>query len=179
MELIIEIIKNIIQPMIGVIIGAVVSIYTTKSQNDNQFRLQKDKEKTAANAIKNAIIAELISLKFILKTEFEPKLNEDSATFNYILPIRQDYFAIYNSHLSEIGKISNSKLQTLIVSLYSSAKYFIDNLLTNNELIEINNRTQCQFTYSELVRFKQEVLVPLYEKIMKLFEELESITNEK
>ena len=179
MELIIEIIKNIIQPMIGVIIGAVVSIYTTKSQNDNQFRLQKDKEKTEADAVKNAILAELKSLKFIIEAEFSSKLYENTETFNYIIPIRQDYFAIYHSHLTEIGKISNQKLQTQIVNLYSIAKYFLDNFQTNNELIDWNNLEPSQFTHGELVRFKQEVLVPLYEKIMKLFEELESMNYEK
>ena len=51
-------------------------------------------------------------------------------------PITQDYFTIYNTNASFIGKIKNHDLRKQIVATYSKSRGLIDSYCMNNDLLQ-------------------------------------------
>ena len=54
---------------------------------------------------------------------------------NYEYSVGTDYFSVFNSNTSNIGKIKNGELRTCIINLYVTAKFFLDSIVTNNNIL--------------------------------------------
>ncbi|WP_025040876.1 hypothetical protein [Nitrosospira briensis] len=50
-------------------------------------------------------------------------------------PLTQDYFTIYNTNASSIGKIKNQELRRQIITTYTKARTMIDSIRLNNDLL--------------------------------------------
>lgn len=136
-------------------------------------------EKLVTNIIEgkkltNILLSELKIIKNVLNNEFGNTLFNDNLYFEYIVPIRHDYLRCYHENINNLNKISNDNTIKLIIEIYKTLEYFIDCLITNNEILDTSNSIT-----QDLEEIKYKKLQPLYKKIMKLFEELEIINHDK
>jgi hypothetical protein len=132
-------------------------------------------------------------LKYILVDEFAPKLLDNDKYLSYSYPfLDTDYFVIYHSNASKIGKIEDDKLRETMIALYTLAKFFIDCLRTNNSCIEdyeqieqkydgytkVGNqdyKVAIQQVLYRLELSKQNNLIPTFDKLRNLFKVLDEI----
>jgi len=173
---------------IGVVIGAVltcgVSIY-----------LDNKKEEREIKATIKALKAELQTVEHIFITEFGAKITTKEEHLVYSYPLDTDYFTIFQSNATKIGKINNDKLRESIIFIYSTCKFFIDCLKTNNVILEDYSKTKekyCHLSdtdkmYNErykkdmdsicyrLQKSKTENLLPTYNKLKALFDNFKTI----
>jgi len=176
----------------GVIIGGIITYQTN-------IGLIKTKEKLEAEAITKSILTELEMLKYIFVDEFAPKLLTEDKYLFYTYPLDTDYFVIYHSNASQIGKIRNDKLRETIIALYTLAKFFIDCLKANNLCIEYYEQIEQRYNDNGLDNFtkenspdyqtalyrlelsKKDNLIPAFDKLKRLFEVLDKVkhTNTK
>lgn len=139
----IEIVKIVIPAGITIIIaifGWLVALglqcYNSYKNYENNIKLINEKEDREANATLKAILTEIKTLRDILFMEFAQKLDDKSDILGYFYPLDTDYFCIYHSNTSQIGKIDNEELRENIVYIYAMAKFFIDCIKTNNKVLE-------------------------------------------
>ena len=185
-------ISQFLGTILGAVIGAGASIYATKVTVKSQFELLDKKDEKEAQATICAIIAELKTIKKVLKFTFNDVLFTTEPSFDYSLPLDTDYCVIFNANVSKIGKIENEELRNCIVELYISIKYFLDCIRSNNELLEEYNKTiwinpieSGIKNIQELINEAQENLnlskknnlIPTYNNLMKKFDEFEQITR--
>lgn len=184
--------------MCGVVVGGLItlftSIYTVQKNYENNFELLKTKEEMEIKATLKAIITELRGLRQIFEFEFIPKILTDEKYLWFSYPLGTDYFTVFNANTSKIGKINNDELRECIINLYITAKFFLDSISTNNELLEyyekcyndihsFSNMTQgtpkqqenLNIALERLAQSKTNNLVPTCYKMMELFKQLEII----
>lgn len=173
---------------VGVIIGAVltggVSIYL-------DYRNEERETKATIKALKS----ELQALKIIFINEFGSKISQDEKPLFYSYPLETDYFIIYHSNTSKIGKINNDTLRENIIFIYSTAKFFLDCIRTNNAILEDYKKINEKYSYIpiksreydsgykndvkpvlyRLELSKTENLLPTYNKLNALFETFTTI----
>ncbi len=109
-------------------------IITSRTHKHN-FEILDKKQNIEAEAITNALITELQALKIIFEHEFVPKICNTDEYLNYEYSVGTDYFSVFNSNTSNIGKIKNGELRTCIINLYVTAKFFLDSIVTNNNIL--------------------------------------------
>ena len=193
--------KDVLPSLIGTVIGGLISAATSflvaQKTHSNNFVILQEKEEMETKATIKAIISELKALREVFENEFLPKLENSKEYLGYSYPLGADYFTIFNSNTSKIGKIKNDELRECIVKLYMTAKVFLDCIRTNNEVLEdfvrqhdlictqVNgqidpNATKKQredfdIALERLKRSKKENLLPACEKMQILFAQLDSI----
>jgi hypothetical protein len=173
---------------IGVIIGAVVtggiSIYL-------DHRAEERETKATIKALKS----ELQALKIIFISEFGSKISQDNNPLIYSYPLDTDYFTIYHSNTCKIGKINNDTLREHIIFIYSTAKFFLDCIRTNNAILEDYSKINEKYSNIPISSrqfdplYKQDIepilyrlrvsktenLLPTYNKLNALFTSFEAI----
>lgn len=175
--------------IMGVLIGGGISIYSSNA-------IFNKKSEQEAQAIVKAIFAEIKALKWIFINEFRNKIENNEEYLSYIYPLGTDYFCIYHSNTSQIGKIKNGKLRENIINIYVCAKFFMDSLKTNNCILEDlenieddyknmpqeaktmypNYMDRKKVALYRLKLSKSENLLPTYNKLKQLFEIFEKET---
>lgn len=191
-------------PLICVVVGSLISFLSTfiatNLNHKHNLTIFEKKQNTEAKAITNALIAELKALKIVFEKEFVPKICNSDRYLNYIYPLGTDYFSIFNSNASNIGKIKNDELRTCIINLYVTAKFFLDSIVTNNNVL--NDYEQCyeeahsisyknadsyilskvrenlNIAMERLKKSKEENLLPTCKRMLYLFETLDKIIEE-
>lgn len=193
--------KDILPVLVGTVVGGIISALTsfwvTQKSYLNNFTLLNQKEEMETKATIKAIISELKALKQIFEIEFIPKLYCATDYLAYSYPLGTDYFTVFNSNTSKIGKIKNDELRECIVNIYMTAKFFLDSLATNNEiladyenlydLVHTQSHKQIdilatekqqqdyEFSIERLKLSKKQNLLPTCDKIIKLFALLDKI----
>lgn len=138
------------------------------------------KEHIETQSCIKAIETELKCLYHICKSTFDKELKKETNFLSLKYPLNTDYFTIYHHNSDKIGKIPNDKKRELIISTYQQAKFFLDCLKTNNEAINFYEKAKLEkyppeYTVSavnNLEHSKELNLIPAYNKLMFLFEEL-------
>ncbi len=192
-----------ITSLLGTIVGGLISLISTwiitSRTHKHNFEILEKRQDMEAEAIINALITELYSLKDIFEHEFMPKICNDEAYLNYEYPLGTDYFSIFNSNTSNIGKIKNNELRTCIINLYVTAKFFLDSLVTNNKALsdyekyyeEVHSisyaetdpfampkdKENLDSAFKILKKSKEENLLPACKKLSELYECLDKITG--
>lgn len=173
----------LVSGLIGALITSAVNLIILWIKEDNETK-----------ATIKAIKSEIKNLEYIFGEEFGKKITDDEQPLFYKYPLDTDYFYIYHSNCSKIGRINNDKLRDTIISIYTTAKFFIDCLKSNNEAIKFSEEIEkkyenalpgVEFTekYKEdmasvnycLYNSKVCNLLPTYKKLCALFEQLKSI----
>lgn len=191
--------------LIGTFVGGLIALISTwiitSRTHKHNFEMLEKRQDMEAEAITNALITELYALKAIFEHEFMPKICNEETYLNYEYPLGTDYFSIFNSNTSNIGKIKNDELRTCIINLYVTAKFFLDSIVTNNNALadyekyydEIHSITYAEtdpftvpkdkenldFAFERLEKSKEENLLPACKKLSDLFECLDKILAEK
>lgn len=189
-----------ITSLFGTIVGGLISLISTwiitSRTHKHNFEILDKKQNMEADAITKALVTELYALKQIFEHEFIPKICNDETYLNYEYPLGTDYFSIFNSNTSNIGKIKNDELRTCIINLYVMAKFFLDSIVTNNKALadyekyyeEIHkkqihvdpiDKENLNFAMGCLIKSKEENLLPTCEKMLSLFKCLDKILIEK
>ena len=192
-----------ITSLFGTIVGGLISlistwIITSRSHKHNLEILDK-KQNMEVDAITKALVTELYALKQIFESEFIPKICNDESYLKYEYPLGTDYFSVFNSNTSNIGKIKNDELRACIINLYVTAKFFVDSIVTNNNALTYHE--QCyekvhsisyaetdsfvipkdeenlNFAFERLKKSKEENLLPTCEKLLYLFGCLDKLTG--
>lgn len=192
-----EVLPILVGTVVGGIISTITSFWVTQKSYSNNFALLNQKEEMETKATIKAIISELKALKQIFEIEFIPKLYCSTDYLAYSYPLGTDYFTVFNSNTSKIGKIKNDELRECIVNIYMTAKFFLDSLATNNEILAdyeklydlvhtqshkqidilATEKQQQDYKYSieRLKLSKKQNLLPTCDKIIKLFAQLDKI----
>lgn len=190
--------STILSSMFGAVVGGLItsftSIYTVQKNYENNFELLKKQEEMEIKATLKAIITELRGLRQIFEFEFIPKILTDEKYLWFSYPLGTDYFTIFNANTSKIGKINNDELRECIINLYITAKFFLDSISTNNELLEYyekcyndihsfssmsqgtpKQQENLNIALERLAQSKTNNLVPTCYKMIELFKQLEII----
>lgn len=114
--------------LIGSIITVIVQICIECIKYDNENR-----------ALTKALKTEILEIEHLFNAEFTNKFSDKDETYQFYYPAMSDYFMIYHSNCSKIGRIKNDKLRHTIIALYSTATYLMDCLKSNNACIDEYN----------------------------------------
>ena len=114
--------------LIGSIITVIVQICIECKKYDNENR-----------ALIKALKTEILEIEHLFNAEFTNKFFDKEEIYWYYYPTMSDYFMIYHSNCSKIGRIKNDKLRHTIIALYSTATYLMDCLKSNNACIDEYN----------------------------------------
>lgn len=177
-----------------VLVSLVSGLFAALVTLIGQFLLALKKENDETKALIKALKSEINNIEYIFSNEFGEKITQDEKPLLYSYPTDTDYFYIYHSNCSKIGKIKNDKLRNTIISIYTMAKFFIDCLKSNNAAIvyyeEIERKyTSCTIPKDENPKYKEDSavamdclynskvnnLLPTYQKLSSLFFELKNI----
>ena len=104
-----------------------------------------------------AIDTEIRSLNSICENVFDNVITDDDSILNYEYPLGTDYFTIFNANSSNIGKISDNKKRELIVSIYITAKYFLDCIRTNNHCLDEFKKIDEKYNDKNTVQYKEDI----------------------
>ena len=114
--------------LIGSIITVIVQICIECKKYDNEN-----------SALIKALKTEILEIEHLFNAEFTNKFSDKEEIYWYYYPVMSDYFMIYHSNCSKIGRIKNDKLRHTIIALYSTATYLMDCLKSNNACIDEYN----------------------------------------
>jgi hypothetical protein len=158
----------------------------------NNLALLNEQRNKEEEILISSLFAELSELNKLLHREFHEKLKKSSSDkFEWLFPEGTDYFAIFNTSASQLGKIKSTQLRSLFISIYIELKYFYDALKTNTkiltkydelktELIKASNTSSAnqeiaillKSIESSLVSSKNDNLSPSYNRFIELFGEI-------
>lgn len=124
--------------MIGGGLAAWATIKATKRANEHSLRLQIQAQEAAIQGVLLGLRAEISTLWETYSKEFGPIIEElqEGEEFDYIYPLFQHYFSVYESNASLFGQIPDDRLRKAIVTTYLKGRGLIDTHLYNNQLIE-------------------------------------------
>jgi hypothetical protein len=123
--------------------GAIAGVFTLWAQllNAKDQRRREDKaEEILIHGFLQAIADELESVWHRYEVEIGPhlkNLGEDQAAV--VFPVHQNYFIVFDSSASLIGRIHNIELRERIISTYVEAKGLVDSLHYYERLVEEYN----------------------------------------
>jgi hypothetical protein len=130
--------SSLISAIIGGLIAGGFSLLAVSATHKNDLKKKQKQEETLLEEFLASIRVEIDTLwnrymAGIGKT-LEDLPNNQPLLFFY--PVTQDYFTIYESNATLIGKIQDRDLSKLLVTTYLQAKGLIDSYRMNNELVQ-------------------------------------------
>ncbi|HAT6979751.1 TPA: hypothetical protein KKW74_002690 [Legionella pneumophila] len=131
--------------------------------------MQVDQDKNRAKVFLKSIQSEIENI-FSIYNERAGKLIEeldDNSIFEFIFPIKQNYFNVYESQASLLGLVKSDHLRSSIIKCYIEMKGLVDGFLMNNTLLEkvkiyINRTDQdsqqhLNYLIASLANYAQEI----------------------
>lgn len=153
--------------MLGALIGGYLTVVATKVQIRAQSEAAKDAAKEGDAALKRGIEAELRHLKSLhlsgLGEHIESyrstgKGQSDSEMFDVHYPIFSDYFTLFSSNASGIGRLNPMEGQ-LVIKAYIDLKAMVDSFRMNNAfLTRLENLEIEQALHPGVTAVRDEIL---------------------
>ncbi len=142
--------RDLIEKIIAAIIGGVVSFWFALRIFLKTKEKERDDSKKFHNRILIAIRSEIKSLDRMHNATLGPILDnlEDQKPLLFWYEISQNYFVVFESNASNLGKIE-AKYSTRIIELYSLMKSFVEDFRVNRHYIQ-------QYELAELSHQKVE-----------------------
>lgn len=122
--------------LIGALIGGLFTLYATnKAIHEGTAKDERQEEKEVQNLL-DALGVELAALWSFHMRRVGGMIErlQDGQALEFYYPLTQDYFTLYNSNASQIGKIRDAALRESIVVTYNKCKKVVDGLKYNNEI---------------------------------------------
>lgn len=116
--------------IIGVFSALIVSLFQYFTTNF----IKRNEQKYFENAVVSAIYEELIGLHNCYNEIFQVAILDipDDEYMTTTFTITQDFFTIYHTNASNIGKIKNHEIRNSIVQTYILLKKLVENILYYN-----------------------------------------------
>lgn len=138
-ELTPELTQNIIGFLTGLIgagVGGWFTLHATEKTIQSSYEAQEKEEQREIRALLSSLGVELNALwQFHMRRigyRIEEMTDKDALLFYY--PLTQDYFTIYNSNASFVGRLDDNELRKAIVVTYNKCKKVVDAFIYNNTL---------------------------------------------
>ncbi|VAV85342.1 hypothetical protein MNBD_DELTA01-321 [hydrothermal vent metagenome] len=168
----------------GAIIGGGITGFCTFKAvtlvHKNDIKLEKKKESSLIEGLLQAYHDEIETVwgryQNSMGTQLEALPNGTPLLLLY--PLFSDYFTIYHSNASIIGKIDDHDLRKEIVSFYTAAKGLVDSYRLNNELVQKYEYWEALYQESNNDAHKQkaiasyQILIAYADAIRKLHEDI-------
>ena len=130
--------SSLISAIIGGLIAGGFSLLAVSATHKNDLKKKQKQEETLLEEFLASIRVEIDTLwnryMAVIGKTLEDLPNNQPLLFFY--PVTQDYFTIYESNATLIGKIQDRDLSKLLVNTYLQAKGLIDSYRMNNELVQ-------------------------------------------
>jgi len=133
--------------LVGALVGGGCAIYGVYVTHENNLKEHEIKEENEVRNFLKAIHSEILTIWERYSNTYKVEVDgiRDGQWLNYIYPIKQDYFTVYNNNTHLLGKIQNNDLRKRIVVAYTQAKGLIDSLVSNNESLEEYNMASWEY----------------------------------
>ena len=151
---------NLLSAVIG---GGIAGYATIRAQNksiDDQRKRGEKAEAALIHGFVQAIADELKSVWDRYNVEIGPHLKAlEKNKAVIVFPVHQNYFVVFDSSASLIGRVPDKELRQRIISTYVEAKGFVDSLHHYEHLVgeynvgEIDSASMLKF--SQLVEYSQ------------------------
>lgn len=184
---------------IGGGITAFATCLSTKRNHKNNLELWNKNEKINEQILISSLQTELSELRKLLEREFDEKLIKDNSyKFEITFPEGTDYFTVFNTSASQLGRIKNDELRSKIITTYIEAKFFYDSLKTNTKILEERAKISLNIVNSPadsdvrtrlpkvlerlenaLKLSKFDNLIPSYKRLFILFSEIDNLIKNK
>lgn len=138
-ELTPELTQNLIgflSGLVGAGVGGWFTLYATEKTIKSNYEAQEQEEERELRALLSSLGVELNALwqfhQRRIGYQIEQMTEKDAVMFYY--PLTQDYFTIYNSNASFVGRLDDNELRKAIVVTYNKCKKVVDSFIYNNTL---------------------------------------------
>jgi len=124
----------LISTAVGAFIGSFLTLIATFLSHKLQCSSQKKREENQVHGFLQAIHDEIETLWEVYIDGMGNRLETlgENQPLTYYYPITQEYFIVYTTNASLLGKIKDHDLRKNIVSTYIKAKGLIDSYKMNN-----------------------------------------------
>lgn len=158
---------------ISALIGAVVGGYFTLKATDKAIREENAKEdrqeeKEVQNLL-DAIGVEINALWSFHMRRIGEKIEAltEGQSLDIYYPLTQNYFTIYDSNASMIGRVRDPQLREAIVITYNKCKKVVDGFKYNNELLR-DNRGENRVALAQMIKEDHFELKSYVEQLLLL-----------
>ncbi|HHT0591910.1 TPA: hypothetical protein ACTXXA_003585 [Legionella anisa] len=129
--------NNLLSGFIGAIIGGLLSLAATYLTHSLEKKRQLAEEDNRGKVFLKSIQSEIENIFCVYNDRVGKQIEEleDETCFNFIFPIKQNYFNIYESQTSLLGLVKNEELRSKIINCYIEMKGIVDSFLMNNTLL--------------------------------------------
>jgi len=156
---------NLLSGVIGGIFGGLCSVAAVLVQNCLNRRSQAESEKKLVKSVLQAIRAEVETLWGRYYETVGKRLAElrfDQPFLGYWL-VSQDYFTVYTTNASLLGRVENQELRLLIVQTYTLARATVDSFRINNEMNQKYEDARLRFEQTKLSVY-QDIAVAFHKQ---------------
>lgn len=122
--------------LIGAAVGGWFTLYATNKAIKSTYEAQEKEEERQIRSLLSSIGVELNALWQFHQRRIGEKIEtirEGEAVLFYY-PLTQDYFTVYNTNASFVGRLDDSELRKAIVVTYNKCKKVVDGFIYNNAL---------------------------------------------
>ncbi len=134
-----EIMQNLVgfsSGLIGAAVGGWFTLYATNKAIKSTYEAEEREEERAIRSLLSSIGVELNTLwqfhQRRIGLAIEGLKAGEPLLFYY--PLTQDYFTIYNTNASFVGRLDDAELRKAIVVTYNKCKKVVDGFIYNNAL---------------------------------------------
>lgn len=145
-----EAISALLGAIVGSMLGGLFALIGGFFSNQLEIWRENEKEKRELKAVLQGFHSELKTLweRYMDSVGFEIENLPDNKPWLKYWPITHDYFILFNSNASKVGKIEDQELREKIIFVYIRAKGIVDSFKMNNEL---NQKVEnLEFTIAQL-----------------------------
>jgi hypothetical protein len=120
-------------PLVGAIIGGLFVLWGENRADKQQRKREAKSEEESLIGVLKALHAELevfphtilASIHDVQELRAAPR---GPAKPVKLIPINQDYFVVFNTNASLIGRLQDTDLTEQVIRVYSIAKYLVDRI---------------------------------------------------
>ena len=139
--------------LIGAVVGGLFTLYATnKTIREENAKEDRQEEKEVQNLL-DALGVELNALWSFHMRRIGEKVEAltQGQSLDIYYPLTQNYFIIYDSNASMIGRVRDPQLREAIVLTYNKCKKVVDGFKYNNELIR-DNRGENRAALAQIIK---------------------------
>lgn len=129
--------SGLIGAVVGGLIAGLFSLWAVNKQVSSTRLIDKERLENEIEGIVQAICDEIETIYNAYESsggKLVEELGERQGLLMYYY-VDEDYFTMYNSNASVIGKIKDKELRSAIVTTYNKAKMLLDSFRLNNRIL--------------------------------------------